>query len=189
MEKLELRGVFELVYTRGKRERKKKEIALLSKTWKRKEKEEFRHPNVPKGERERGEICYKAVPGMFSLRCHRHHHHRSSCRVRTYVTNISFFFQEQALPIPMSHMSYYSFQSRRPSNSPLSFSYREKNPSKSPVLYPLSVRRVKTAFLISSLTYIGMNFLFPSAVDEFLFPFNPIPFHSLEFDSFNKMKK
>jgi hypothetical protein len=44
---------FELVYTRGKRERKKKEIALLSKTWKRKEKEEFRHPNVPKGERER----------------------------------------------------------------------------------------------------------------------------------------
>lgn len=95
MEKLELRGVFELVYTRGKRERKKKEIALLSKTWKRKEKEEFRHPNVPKGERERGEICYKAVPGMFSLRCHRHHHHRSSCRVRTYVTNISFFFQEQ----------------------------------------------------------------------------------------------
>jgi hypothetical protein len=46
---------FELVYTRGKRERKKKEIALLSKTWKRKAKEEFRHPNVPKGERERGE--------------------------------------------------------------------------------------------------------------------------------------
>jgi hypothetical protein len=33
-----------------------------------------------------------------------------------------------------------------------------------------------------------MNFPFPSAVDEFLFPFNPIPFHSLEFASFNKMK-
>jgi hypothetical protein len=30
VEELELRGVFELVYTRGKRERKKKEIALLS---------------------------------------------------------------------------------------------------------------------------------------------------------------
>lgn len=144
--------------------------------------------------RERERICYKAVPGMFSLRCHRHHHHRSCrCRVRTYVTNISFFFYSPAaaLPIPMSHHVLLLIPVPAPITSPsLSPTVKKEGKKKSlqkSGIYPLLLDELKqpssSLFLHSRL---GMNFSSPSAVDEFLFPFNPIPFHSLEFASFTK---
>jgi hypothetical protein len=97
-----------------------------------------------------------------------------------------------ALPIPMSHHVLLLIPVPAPIHLPPSLSPTGKKILPKVRYYILflldELKQPSSSPYFFTHVHIGMNFPFPSAVDEFLFPFNPIPFHSLEFASFNKMK-